>query len=135
MLVQYRPADKIVMLDRYRYDLNFFLHTDKSAFVVSNWDDPELKFEDNWRKELFDAGKFEPDVAARLLIKPQDLIAKLCADRESTLWLMGKKGSEADYPFLAGLTPYATDGKSRVWRIQAGPALSFCAETPKSGQE
>jgi 4-amino-4-deoxy-L-arabinose transferase-like glycosyltransferase len=135
MLTSYRPADKVVMLNRYSYDLGFYLHTSKSVFVVSGWDNPDLKFQDNWRKELFDAGQFEPDTAARLLIKPQDLVDKLCADRVITLWLWGDKNSVADYPFLASISPYAADGKSRVWRIQAGPALSFCAERPKSGQE
>jgi 4-amino-4-deoxy-L-arabinose transferase-like glycosyltransferase len=135
MRADYRPADKIVMLDRYRYDLNFYLRTSKSVFVVSNWDDPELKSQDNWRKELFDAGQFEPDAGGRLLIKPQDLIGKLCADRVITLWLWGDKNSAADYPFLASILPYAVDGKSRVWRIQAGPPLNFCAEMPKSGPE
>src|SRR3546814_4671463 len=51
---RYQPEDQIVMLERYRYDLNFYAGIAKPALVVSNWDDPELKHQDNWRKELYD---------------------------------------------------------------------------------
>jgi len=135
ILLQYRPEDKIAMLQRYRYDLDFYLGTIKSSFVVSNWDDPAIKRSDNWRKELYDAGQFEPEAAERLLITPREFIAKLCAPRVVNLWLVGDSESVDQYPFLTGMPSHVKDGKLHAWRVPAGPALSFCAEKPKSGSE
>src|SRR5690554_2028210 len=53
----YRPSDKIVMLERYRYDVPFYLDAAKTTFVVSDWDDPVLQSTDNCRRELYDAGR------------------------------------------------------------------------------
>ena len=62
---RYAASDKVVMLERFRYDLDFYLGVGKSAFVVSDWNDPELARTDNWRRELYDAGKFEPEAGER----------------------------------------------------------------------
>ncbi|UHL62653.1 glycosyltransferase family 39 protein [Paralcaligenes sp. KSB-10] len=133
MRTSFHPSDKIIMLGRYRYDVDFYLRSGKSAQVVSNWDDPSIKTEDTWRKELYDAGEFEPQAAAQLLIQPQALTSQLCTARTDAIWLMGDKESVDDFPFVREMTVYAEYGKLRVWRVEPGPALKFCAETPKSG--
>ncbi|MBF6615370.1 MAG: glycosyltransferase family 39 protein [Candidimonas sp.] len=131
----YGPSDKIVMLERYRYDLPFYLGAGKSIFVVSDWDDPELQSTDNWRRELYDAGRFDPVAAANLLINKQGLLRKLCNDRVVDLWLMGQHDSPTRYPYLQGWVPDLQDGKLRVWHVPAGAPLTFCAEMPKDVQE
>ena len=133
MLEQYRSDDTIVMLERYRYDMDFYLGIDKPSLIVANWADPNLKFQDNWRRELYDAGRFEPEAAAAVLVGPHDVVDLLCADRVGATWLTGNKDSGDAYPFLNGLAPFAEDGKLRVWRVAPGPALSFCAEMPRTG--
>ncbi|NYT64163.1 glycosyltransferase family 39 protein [Alcaligenaceae bacterium] len=127
-----KPTDNIVMLGRYYYDLDFYLHSGKTAFVMLNWDDPGIKQADNWSRELYDAGLFEPKTAAQLLITPAELIKKMCGARAEDLWLVGQAGSTDDYAFLRGMAPQVQDGKLRAWHVPAGPSLSFCGETPKS---
>jgi hypothetical protein len=131
----YQPSDKIVMLERFRYDLGFYLGEGKTSFVVSRWDDPELKHTDNWRRELYDAGKFDPEAGSQLLISPEGLTAKLCSEHVVGLWLIGDTGSPERYGFLKTMETEIQDGKLQAWYVPAGGALSFCAGMPKAGQE
>lgn len=131
----YQPSDKTVMLERFRYDLDFYLGAGKTSFVVSRWDDPELKHTDNWRRELYDAGKFEPEAGSRLLISPEDLTAKLCTNHVVGLWLIGDSGSHERYGFLKTMEAEVEDGRLRAWYVPAGGPLSFCAGMPKAGRE
>lgn len=130
---RYAAADKLVMLERFRYDLDFYLGVGKSAFVVSNWSDPELKRTDNWRRELYDAGKFEPEAGERLLIEPAELRGKLCNTRVVGLWLIGNTESPDRYPYLKDRKVDLQDGDLRAWYVPVGAPLSFCAETPSTG--
>jgi hypothetical protein len=130
---RYAAADKVVMLERFRYDLDFYLGVGKSAFVVSNWSDPELKRTDNWRRELYDAGKFEPEAGERLLIEPAELRGKLCNTRVVGLWLIGNTESPDRYPYLKEKKADLQDGDLRAWYVPVGAPLSFCAETPSTG--
>lgn len=129
------PSDQIIMLDRYRYDLNFYLRTAENAMVVADWHDPDLQKTDNWRRELFEAGRFVPDTALRLLITEPQLRNKLCAKRTAPLWLIGEEGSVERYGFLGGLTASIQDGRLRGWLIPADEQLGFCGETPKASRE
>ena len=133
ILTEYRPGDQVVMLERLRYDLGFYLRTGQPSIVAENWDDPEIQLGDSWRKELYDAAQFEPDVAAPLLIKPGEVAPRLCNARDQNFWLLGDHNSAEIYPFLTQMAPYAEDGKLRLWHVPAGTALTFCAEMPKNG--
>lgn len=131
----YRASDKIVMLERYRYDLPFYLDAGKTVFVVSDWDDPDLRRSDNWRRELYDAGKFDPTAAAQLLISNWAVQEKLCGPRVIDLWLMGEHDSPERYPYLQGWAPMLQEGKLRVWHVPADAPLSFCGGMPKIAPE
>ncbi len=133
MSAAFTPTDRIVMLGRYRYDLDFYLRTGQPAWVVSNWDDPSVKTQDTWRKELYDASLFEPEAAARTLIEPKIFMARLCEVRPQAWWLLGDNETVSEFPWVAGMAVYARYGKLRVWRVAPGPAPSFCAEMPKNG--
>lgn len=130
---RYAVSDKVVMLERFRYDLDFYLGVGKSAFVVSDWNDPELARTDNWRRELYDAGKFEPEAGERLLIDAHGLRDKLCSNRVVGLWLIGNADSPSRYPYLQDRDADLDDGPLRAWYVAAGAPLSFCAETPSTG--
>lgn len=133
--VRYRPADKVVMLDDYYYDLNFYLRTAKSAFVVSDWTNPNIPLHDNWRKELYDAGQFNRTAAANLLITPQAFRDKLCGPRPVDLWLVGDKNSPDEFLYLKNMPPTLKSGKLRAWLVTAGGPLKFCSGTPRTVPE
>jgi 4-amino-4-deoxy-L-arabinose transferase-like glycosyltransferase len=132
MRVAYTPADRVVMLDRIRYDLGFYLQTATPSVVVSNWNDPAVKTSDSWRKELYDAAQFDPATAASLLVTPEEVLPTLCAAGDTTVWLLGDSGSHEEYSFLANVTPYVSSGKLRAWRFPGGVQPAICAEKPKT---
>lgn len=128
----YTPKDQVVMLERFRYDLPFYLRSRKPSVIVSNWDDPGIKNADTWRKEIYDAAQFDPETAGSLLIKPNELQAWMCASHEGSVWLVGDLGLQEDYPFLAKLAMFAQDGKLGAWRVPAGTRAEFCVQAPQT---
>ena len=68
VLAQHMIAgDRVVFVDEMFYDLPFYAGLTHPVIVASDWKDPELPLRDNWRKELFDAARFDPARAAELL--------------------------------------------------------------------
>ncbi len=132
---RYGPSDKIVMLDRYRYDLGFYLRSAKTSIVVADWTDPDLQKTDNWRRELFEAGHFAPDTAQRLLITHHELEQKLCGKRGVALWLIGEDTSPERYGFLKDRPATIHDGSLRGWLISPDEQFMFCDETPTPYRE
>lgn len=127
MAAAFQPADEVVMLDKFQFDLAFYLPMHRPAVVVSNWTDPELPRHDNWRKELFDAGRFAPLAQQQVLLTPAQWRASLCRPRPHAVWVWGSPAAAAAFPFLAGQPAFARDGDITVWSLPAGfvpPALA-----------
>jgi 4-amino-4-deoxy-L-arabinose transferase-like glycosyltransferase len=68
----------LVYVHEFVYDLPFYLARPDPIPVVSRWDDPDLPKHDNDRKELFDAGEFKPEVAAKVLVPQSQWSHWLC---------------------------------------------------------
>ncbi|MEI0746981.1 hypothetical protein VUS79_33730, partial [Pseudomonas aeruginosa] len=68
------------------------------------WLNPEVPVRDNWRKELYDAARFEPEVGRQVLISPQEFQSRLCAAPEGArYWVWGTRSDAGAYRALAGL--------------------------------
>jgi hypothetical protein len=78
------PTDKVVMVDTYVFDVPFYAKLQHPVIVASNWADPELPRQDNWRKELFDAARFDPAQGHKLL-QPLTAMNQIADDRYE-LW-------------------------------------------------
>ena len=61
---QLQADDTFVSLHAYPFDLALYMRAPKPSWVVDDWLNPEIPIRDNWRKELYDAAKFDPAVAA-----------------------------------------------------------------------
>jgi len=129
------PADQVAMLDYYYYDLGFYLHTAKPALVVTDWNSPKIALHDNWRKELYDAGKFAPAKAAKLLVTPGMFHKQLCRRRPENLWLVGDKDSFYTLRFLKTRPPTLKSGATLAWLIPKGGPLRMCAKTSQTVQK
>lgn len=69
VLAERRQAgDRVVYVEQNFTDLGFYAGIAAPDAIVSNWDDPALPTEDNWRRELFDAARFDPSRGRRLLL-------------------------------------------------------------------
>ncbi|HRD92222.1 MAG TPA: glycosyltransferase family 39 protein [Accumulibacter sp.] len=131
----FATGDQIVMVDEYQYDLPFYLRAATNPWVVSDWSDPDIQVRDNWRKELYDAGRFDPPLVRDRLLLAGDFASRACADSGGTLWVFGKTAQASAYPFLPEQAIAFADGKRTVWKLDAGQRrqLSLCAEKPSSG--
>ena len=71
------------------------------SWVVDDWLNPEIPIRDNWRKELYDAAKFDPAVGRQVLISNEEFKARLCAAPDGArYWVWGNNSDGADYPAL-----------------------------------
>jgi hypothetical protein len=64
---QYR-SDAVVHYRQYRYDLPFYLAGSRAPdVVVTDWSDPHIAVEDNWRRELWLGRQWRPESQAWLI--------------------------------------------------------------------
>ena len=67
LAAQIKPGDRVVFVDEMFYDLPFYAGLKQPPIVASDWADPKLLLRDNWRKELFDAARFDAARGRELL--------------------------------------------------------------------
>lgn len=123
------PAAPVVMWGSYAYDLGFYAGLKAPARVVDDWRDREATRRDNWRKELKDAGRFDPARAADILIGREALAPVLCA--APATWILGEPEAARREPLLAAAPPLATESGLALWRIT--PTQAGCAGRPSGG--
>jgi 4-amino-4-deoxy-L-arabinose transferase-like glycosyltransferase len=135
----FKPADTLVMLHVYAYDLPMELLYTRPAWVVDNWDNPNIPRRDSWRKELYDAGKFRPDVMKQTLISPAELQRRVCAaPAGDVFWMWGQPSDRnLGYAVLQGIDTYAVRGNRAIWRVvaDAGFKSRNCGENPIAGSQ
>ncbi|MEI7429548.1 MAG: glycosyltransferase family 39 protein [Betaproteobacteria bacterium] len=132
---KFQPEDQMVMIEEYQYDMPFYLRATNPAWVVSNWKDPVIPKNDDSRKELFDAGQFNPAMMQKVLLLPADFTSRLCQQSEGTLWVWGKTEEVPNYPFLESSTIASTAGKKALWRLDTPfrKQLTICRGMPNNG--
>ena len=133
---QARPDDTFVALRAYPFDLALYVRATRPTWVVDDWLDPDVPVRDNWRKELYDAAKFDPVTGAQVLVSAAQFNARLCAAPEGArFWIWGNSDDGTVYAPLQGVKPSVASGKRVLWRVQADAALRqrVCAGTPTGG--
>lgn len=135
---QFEPQDQLVMLDRYAYDLPFYLRARHPAWVVSNWQDPDIPKFDNWRKEIFDAAWFAPEEGRKNLIDEHTLMQRLCTPENHGLWIWGPQNTP--HPWLQTQAPVFSASGHSLWHISSQQWKTFkssvsCLEMPSSALE
>ena len=131
----FQAEDQIVMLDEYQYDMPFYLKATKPSWVISDWKSPEIPKKDNWRKELYDAGKFDPARMQQVLFLPGEFAPKLCQFSGAALWVWGKMEVISSYPFLKDERMVYTNGKKALLRLDVTSRrkLTICSGMPSNG--
>jgi len=88
-----RPGDTILVIGGYPMDLPFVARTQTPLVVVQDWPQLRISEGDTWRRELLDAGGFEPELADRILRPPAVLQE---AAREPGHWLLAPSHAASD---------------------------------------
>lgn len=131
--VEHQAHEPVFMLNEYLYDVPFYAHLKDPVFIVEDWDDSEITQRDNWRKEVLDAGQFNPALAQRLLISSDALPQALC--HAPVAWLIGN--AKAAQRYEAFLNPaeiiHASNGQN-LWRVETRKlSAQQCSGTPNAG--
>ena len=117
LAAQLAPADQVVMVDEYLYDLPFYARLTKPVLIASDWADPALPTRDNWRKELFDAARFDRAMGRRVLWPLAQLASLPCG--AGTVWYVVPAGAAARIAGLDGVTRAFADSQTELWRAPA----------------
>ena len=125
------PALPVVMLGAYYFDLPFYARLRSPAAVVDDWGSAEIAKNDNWRKELADASRFAPALAAATLIAPGALAERLCA--APATWVLGSSEAAARYPMLAGAVVALERKGTTLWRVERDSSAVASALGCKGG--
>ena len=134
-LPKFQAEDQMVMIEEYQYDMPFYLKATTPAWVVSNWKDPAIPKNDDSRKELFDAGKFDPAMMQKVLVLHDDFVSRLCQKHDGALWIWGKTENVSRYPFLDTSPMLFSNGKKALWRLDNAfrKELTICRGMPNNG--
>ena len=116
--------DTLVMLYSYPFDLALYSGTRRPAWVLEDWDKPDIPVRDNWRRELFDAERFIPPEAEHTLVRPAQFLPRLCAAPEgSRFWMWGGAEDGSNFAPLQGRTPRFADKSYQIWRVDINQAF------------
>ncbi|HWH83954.1 MAG TPA: glycosyltransferase family 39 protein [Burkholderiaceae bacterium] len=108
------PGDRVVMVDEYYYDVPFYARLAQPVRIASDWADPEIARRDNWRKEVADAARFDPTLAAELLQPLAALDRQACG--ASAAWFIVPAGQAARIAALPGATRAFAGARTELWR-------------------
>ncbi len=114
LAAQIGSGDRVVMVDEYFYDMPFDARLKAPVIIASDWADPLLPTRDNWRKELFDAARFNPALGRELLRPLDRLDALLCGS--GTVWFVVDPGRAPQVAGLGGITRTFADARTELWR-------------------
>ena len=117
LATQMAADDRVVMVDEYFYDLPFYADLKKPALIASNWDDPAVPKSDNWRKELFDAARFEPTLG-KAVLRPLVKLDELSCGTVTT-WFVASPAQAGRVAALTGVQRVYADRNSELWRVPA----------------
>lgn len=122
-------GDQVLMLDAYYYELPFNWALRQPVMVATDWTPAVVERRDDWRKELRDAARFEPERGSALLVDTFHLHDALCVSRPT--WLIGPSNATLAHPWLAQARLVAVSKEAAVWRF-AGSSTSDhrCLDEP-----
>ncbi len=119
-------ADRYYSLDFYPFDFGFYMGNHPALTVVSDWADSQVSSKDTWRKELWDAHKFDAANSAYRFALPDAFQRTLCVPANDRRWILGDTRRMGDFPEWANIKPYFTDGRRSVYLLPAGAVMPRC---------
>ena len=120
LAAQIAPTDRVVMVDAYLYDVPFYARLQRPVIIASDWADPALPQRDNWRKELFDAARFNPALG-RELLQPRDGFERLGCGASAVWFITSSSADAARLAAVPGAQRFFADSRQALWRVPGRP--------------
>ncbi len=109
-----QPGETVVFVDVMLYDFPVVADLRRPVVVASAWDDGTVMKRDNWRKELYEAARFDPALGRRLLW-PIDRLAELACGDKAT-WYVSQADNSRWIASVPGLEPVYADRRAQLLR-------------------
>lgn len=111
--------DQLLMIGKYRFDLPFYLHLQRPAWILADWPAAvNAPLADSWEKELLEAQTFDPQAGAHQLLSDDTLLQQVCLlAPHQALWVVGDAGSPRHFDALATATPLVNVRGHLLWRL------------------
>jgi hypothetical protein len=107
--------DRVVMVAEYDYDVPFYARLARPVVIVDDWADPEIPHKDNWRKEIFDAARFDPALGRELLQPLDKLEAQACNVPHA--WFIVDASRAPRVAAMAGAMRLFDSKRTELWRV------------------
>lgn len=130
--VHSQPGEPVYMINRFDFDAGLYARLQNPIRVVERWnDDALIRSRDNWRKELADAARFNPERADQTLITPDHLADSLC--RQPRSWIIGFSAAASHYPPLVAAEKVREWRESSLWLFDtaSAEAAAICRGTQR----
>lgn len=119
------PGDVVLVVGGYPFDLPFVARTRTPLVVLQDWPQQRRTAGDVWQRELFEAGDFEPALAARVLHTP-DLLPK--AALQPHRWLVVRTLPDGRIPSIPpAWRPVARGPSWALYQSSPAPASASAA--------
>ena len=122
LAAQMGADDRVVFVDEMFYDLPFYAGMKQPPLVASDWADPKLPLRDNWRKELFDAARFDPARGRELLWPIARLNELTCG--AGAAWFVLKEANVSGLASVPTATSVVSTGEIRLMRAPGRACIS-----------
>ena len=118
----HQTEQPLVFANVYPFDVPFYTQAKQPIIVFEDWRNEQLSQTDNWRKELFDAGRFAPALGAQVLRQIEELPAYLCV--HPVTWVMAPKPHLASNKLLANAKVFGESDGNVLLRFDRSTHLS-----------
>ena len=110
------PADVVVLVGESFNDVVFEARLTQVPLVASNWDDPDVKRRDSWRKELADTVRFDAAKVAAVLYPIDQLPALVCLGKR--VWLVEGNTDQPRSAVVPGAVRVLKGKYAQLWRAE-----------------
>jgi len=111
----HRADEPVLMVEHFDFDARFYTGLTAPIQIFDHWDDARLMAHDSWRKELADAGHFEPRLSREVLRPIATLELSLCTEPIS--WVVASPQAMKAFAVLRAVPAMAADEHRLLWRI------------------
>lgn len=118
-----QAGEPVYAAGAYPYDLPFYARLPHAVITVEDWSEARRSSGDNWRRELFEAGDFEPETGRTLLQMPSAL-----AQAPANAWLL----TPSDAVPYGQQAQWRKVYQGRVWSLWL---RALTSESPKAPQQ